>query len=106
MEIIKNNIKQMTINTLNEAPLESMIGNALFIGKSLCWCNGILFSFEPVLPTSTSVENQLNGAVHFASLTWCTLKEYESTLDDGNNQQVPVLNLDHHAFWKEILANV
>lgn len=106
MEIIKNNIKQVTINTINQGEMDSMVSNSLINGKPLCWSNGTLFSFEPYGITDWSTKEAAAGNIYYFSLTHCKVDKYPGELEDGNRQFVPVLNLDHHAFWKEILANV
>ena len=106
MEIITNNIKQVTINTINQGEMASMITNSLINGKPLCWSNGILFSFEPYMMTDWTAKEAAAGIIYYFSFTHCKMEKYEEALTDDNNQAVPGLNLGHHAFWKEILSHV
>ena len=106
MEIESNNIKKVVINTINDASIEAMISNALINGKALCWCNGILFSFEPYLMMDWTAKEAAAGTIYYFSLTKCEMEEYSETLDDGNNNKIPILNLNHHSFWKKVLAHV
>lgn len=106
MEIESNIVKKVSFGVVNDAPIESMVQNALTNGKPLCWSNGTLFSFEPFAFTEWSSKEAAAGNVYYLSLTKCPMDKYESAITDDNNNSIPVLNLDHHAFWKEVLANV
>lgn len=106
MEISKNNIKSVTINTINQGELTSMITNSLINGKPLCWSNGTLFSFEPYAMTDWTQQEAAAGNIYYFSITHCKMDQYKEALTDDNNQAVPIINLDHHAFWKEILIGL
>ena len=98
MEVISNNMKTATFGIVNDAPIKSMIANALINGHPLFWCNGIVFSNEPNLMSDWTSQELAAGNVYYFSLTKCEMKEYKKTLDDGNNSKIPVINMDHHKF--------
>lgn len=106
MEIIKNLIKKVTILQTNKAPLVSMISNALINGKPLYWADRTLFSWEPFPPSDFMLEEALKGHICYFSITTCEMPEFKESLSDSNNQKVPIVNLNHHEFWRELLKNV
>ncbi len=106
MEIVSNNIKKCVINTINDASIEAMTSNALFNCKALCWTNGILFSFEPYLMMDWTAKEAAAGNIYYFSLTKSKMEKYVPELADGSNNKIPVLNLDHHSFWKEVLEKI
>lgn len=107
MEIVKDNIKKVTIGVVNDSEVDTMVLNAVINERPLFWCNGTLLSMEPYGIMDWTAQEAAAGNIYFLSLTKAAMEKYQYKLiHEDTKAEVPVVNMDNNTFWREILANV
>jgi hypothetical protein len=107
MIVEQNKIKKVSFGTINDSKIQTLATNASVAQNYLYWCKGILFSFEPFMPTDWISRQAADGNLYYFSLTKTIMKEYsESIKINSSGVGVPVINLENNKFWVEVLENV
>jgi hypothetical protein len=97
--------KKIIIHEIVEYPLEYFINNSTIgikkgsIGRPIIWSNGLIFISTTFQPTEDVIKEQLQGIIHFTSLHYCKMPEYQREITATNRIRVPLRNLSHHAVF-------
>lgn len=87
-------VKKIIIHHLSKHPsVEKFLTNAIPPNTpSIGWCGGYLISFTN-FPESDDVTREiLNGTTHVASVYYCEMAEYKSTIKTQYNQEISVID--------------
>lgn len=100
VEIIHEPWKTVVIHEIIQYDLQMLVNlNSLGVtagqlGRPINWANGIAFNHNPLPPTEEVIKEQIQGKIHWSSLTFAFMPKHEQliTIPDVNIR-IPVLDL-------------
>jgi len=73
------------------------------LGDPLLWVGGIVFSSSTMLETKDVIKEKLEGAVHWSSVEWALMPEFEDVIViKETNVKVPIINVSAHPIYKTV----
>jgi hypothetical protein len=94
--------KKIIIHEIVEYPIEYFVIQASEnapkggVGRPLLWSNGIVFSSYLMQPTEEVVKDQLQGIMHWVTLNYCHLEEFQKEFRGKDRVRVPVVDVSNH----------
>jgi len=82
--------KKVVIHEVNKFSLDELLKLRALgvpaggIGRALLWANGVAFEHNNMPPTREIIEQQLEGTIHWSSLQFASMPEYQDTIMVGN----------------------
>lgn len=104
MKITLQPDKQLTIHSMYEIPLETLVSNQALSGGNLMWIGDVLISFAGFSSTDKMIHDQVDGIYHWVLLEYTyELKEYCHTIKSSKlNSEVPIFDMSHHPFYLSV----
>jgi len=104
MDINLHPDKELTIHSMYEIPLETLVTNQALSGGNLMWLGDVLISFAGFSTTDKMIHDQVSGIYHWVLLEYTyELKEYQYTLKaEKLNREVPIFDMSHHPFYQDV----
>lgn len=69
----------------------------------LQWAEGVLFRPAGMAPTDDVIKEQLQGKIHWASVTWAFMPEYKNViLIKDINAKIPIVNVSKSAILCDV----
>lgn len=101
--------KKIIVHDVIKVPLEFFLSTHVIgvqeggVARPLNWVDGVLFVHVPMRPTEDVVEEQLEGKLHWASLTYTLLKDYQPGFIRPGNVRIPVVDVSNNLIFKEMV---
>ena len=109
MKVIELTVEEVRFSVINKIDQDMMINNAIVNMHPLFYCADNIFSFEPFEQTDWTQHEVSKGIHHMFSLNYSHFGKFQASIKDGNNNEVPIVNLSMNKFWidifKEVLKN-
>jgi hypothetical protein len=102
-EIIIHEVIQHDINSLLK--LRGLGVRVRELAQPLMWAEGIVFTREPMPPTSDIVKEQLQGIIHFSSLEFASMPTYKSELK-WEGVPIPVIDASNTEILREVAKEI
>lgn len=104
MEIKESKVKSLTIQTVHETTLETLVTNQALGGGNLMWCGDVLISWGAWSSTDQLIHDQVEGILNWAMLEYTyEMKSYEPMLKaEKLNREVAVFNMSNNPFYQEL----
>ena len=76
-------IKELVVHEALKVDYEDLLRERITPSGNapLCWCNGVLFSFNSVPFTKAIVEDYMLGKIHWAEVHYADFKNYSPVLE-------------------------
>jgi hypothetical protein len=97
--------KKIIIHELVEYPLDFFIMQASEnvskggTGRPILWSNGIVLTSYIMQPTEDVVKDQLQGILHWVTLSFGHMEQYQSEFRTKDRIRVPVVNVSNHKIF-------
>jgi len=97
--VIHEVIKLSLQNFLSEHSLGVQEGG---IGRPLLWVDGIIFEHSLFPDTEDIIKEKLEAKVHWSSLNYTLLENYQSEFKVAGNIRIPVIGVSNNEIFREM----
>lgn len=106
MDVYLSKVNKLEIQQMYELPMDVLITNQALSGGNLMWINGILISFAGFSQTEDLINDQIEGNYRWVLLEYTfEMEQYKPFVNAVDlNREVPIFNMSHHPFYKEIAS--
>jgi hypothetical protein len=97
--------KKIIIHSITEYPLEYFFNSATNgiqkggIGRPLMWSNGLIYRTSVIHPSEDVIKEQLQGIIHWATLHYAQMPEYQKEVVRAGRVRVPIINMSNHTVF-------
>ena len=96
---------KIIIHELVEYPLDFFIMQASEkvskggVGRPILWSNGLVLTSFIMQPTEDVVKDQLKGILHWVTLSYGHMEQYQSDFRTKDRVRVPVVDVSNHRIF-------
>jgi len=100
--------KKIVVHDIVKVPLELLLSTHSIgvpeggVGRPLTWVDGILFELITMPATEDIVREQLDGKVHWSSLSYTIMPNYQQSFTMPGNVRIPVINVSDNQVLREM----
>ena len=97
--------KKIVVHEMVEYPLDFFVIQSSEnvpkggVGRPLLWSNGLVFSSYLMQSTDDVVRDQLKGIMHWVTLNYGHMKEFQRELKTKGRIRVPVVDVNNHVIF-------
>ncbi len=76
-------IQELVVHEVVESPMDDLLRERIMPAgvMPLYWCDGILFSFTSVPMSRKTIDDYLEGKIHWMEVHFCKMKDYKPVLE-------------------------